>query len=80
MARTLSPSEAFQWVSGGSEGRSKMISHASDAAPASGVTVLGPMRDGYGAVLSPGALDFIAALTRRFREPAHDLLVRRLGR
>ncbi len=57
-----------------------MISHASDATAASGVTVLGPMREGYGAVLSPGALEFIAALTRRFREPAHDLLVRRRER
>ena len=54
-----------------------MISHASDATAASGVTVLGPMRTGYGAILNPGALDFVAALTRRFRQPVHDLLVRR---
>ena len=57
-----------------------MISHASDATAASGVTVLGPMRAGYGAVLSAGALDFVASLTRRFREPVHDLLVRRRER
>ena len=57
-----------------------MISHASDATAVSGVTVLGPMRSGYGAVLSPGALQFVAALTRRFREPVHDLLVRRRER
>ena len=57
-----------------------MISHANDATAASGVTVLGPMRAGYGAVLSPGALAFVAALTRQFREPVHDLLVRRRER
>ena len=38
------------------------------------------MRAGYGAVLSPGALEFVAAVTRRFREPVHALLVRRRER
>ena len=42
-----------------------------------GVEVLGPIEDGYGEILSPDALGFLAELERRFGAARRDLLARR---
>ncbi len=42
-----------------------------------GVEVLGPIEDGYGEILSPDALGFLAELERRFGAARQDLLARR---
>ena len=57
-----------------------MISTARGVSEPSGITILGPMRDGYDEVLSAEAVDFIADLTRRFRDRVHELLTRRRER
>ena len=47
---------------------------------ASGIEILGPSRPGFEAVLTPGALDFVAALVRRFARRRDELLARRRDR
>ena len=57
-----------------------MISTAHDVTAPHGVTILGPMHEGYDQVLGPDALDFVADLTRRFRARVHELLAARRRR
>jgi len=45
-----------------------------------GVTVTGQLRPGYEAVLTPGALAFLADLVRTFRPRVAEVLQRRVGR
>ena len=45
-----------------------------------GTSILGPIRDGYGAILSAEALDFIAGLAREFAPRRDELLARRESR
>jgi malate synthase len=45
--------------------------------PAVGVRIGGPLRTGYGAILTPEALEFVADLTCTFRERVVELLERR---
>jgi len=44
---------------------------------ASGADVLGEIRLGYEEVLTPAAIEFVAALTRRFGDRVHDILAAR---
>ncbi len=46
--------------------------------PLAGVTVAGPPVSGADRVLTPDAIDFVAALTRRFGPPLRELLARRV--
>ncbi|MBK8908654.1 MAG: malate synthase A [Rhodospirillales bacterium] len=48
--------------------------------PAQGVTIRGPMAEGYEQVLTPDALAFVAALQRRFGPTRARLLQARVGR
>ncbi len=41
------------------------------------LTVLGPIRDGYEAILDVETCELVATLTRRFRERVHELLAQR---
>ncbi|MGQ0722013.1 MAG: malate synthase A [Candidatus Eiseniibacteriota bacterium] len=42
-----------------------------------GIEILGPLTDAYAEILTPGALDFVAALQRSFRDTRAELLERR---
>ncbi len=47
------------------------------ASSESGVRILGPLGEGYETILTPEALEFVAALTRAFRPRVHELLAAR---
>ena len=47
---------------------------------ASGIEITGEMRPGFGEILSPDALNFVAALMRRHRARRHELMAYRRER
>jgi malate synthase len=51
-----------------------------DASLAAPLTVRGPVRDGYGAILSPEALQFVGELEARFGARRRELLAKRVAR
>src|SRR6266850_850112 len=51
-----------------------------DQLEATGIQILGPMRPGYSELFTPGALEFLALLTRRFAPRIDEALERRASR
>ncbi len=54
-----------------------MMGHALNREPANGFEIVAPLKPGYEAILTPGALAFVADLERRFAPERERLLARR---